>query len=219
MNWTKFQPAPIVGVDEVGRGCLAGPVVAAAVVFSKPSRRRLYFDSKTVSEARREELSLRIQSEHQWCIGFATVEEIDQLNIFHASLLAMRRAVEGLGLTGGHLLVDGKFTIPGLLQYEQTALIKGDSRSELISAASLVAKVARDRWMKDLAGKFPGYGFEVHKGYGTAQHRDALARLGPCEFHRRSFAGIGDMVTAALDAVRVNGQDAAREFGMEDAPS
>jgi len=201
VNWTKFQPAPVIGVDEVGRGCLAGPVVAAAVVLAQPSRRKSFFDSKTINETRREELAERIVREHLWCVAFATVEEIDRLNILQASLLAMRRAVCGLKLEGGHVLVDGKFTIPQLSGFSQTPLIKGDSRAEPISAASIVAKVARDQFMKELALRIPGYGFEIHKGYGTPKHLAALAELGACGFHRRSFAGIGEALEREAGAV------------------
>lgn len=187
VNWLNYEPAPVIGVDEVGRGCLAGPVVAAAVVLAAKSKRRRFFDSKQLSEARREDLCAQIQAEHQWAVGFASVEEIDRINIYHASLLAMRRAVNALRLEGGHVLVDGIARIPYLRGVEQTTLIQGDSRAEPISAASIVAKVTRDRFMKDLAGRFPHYGFEIHKGYATKFHRERLATHGPCAFHRRSF--------------------------------
>lgn len=192
MDWTKFLPAPVIGVDEVGRGCLAGPVVAAAVILSRPLEKKIFFDSKTVPESRREELFEIIQREHRWSIGVASVLEINRLNIFHASLLAMRRAVAGLKVSGGgHLLVDGKFRIPRMKsEYLQTTLIQGDSRAEPISAASIAAKVTRDRFMKKLAKKFPDYGFEIHKGYGTPLHRDMLAAVGPCKFHRLGFRGV-----------------------------
>lgn len=193
VDWTTYMPAPVIGVDEVGRGCLAGPVFAAAVILSTSSRRKRFFDSKTLSEKRREELFTTIQREHRWALGFATVAEIDRLNIFRASLLAMRRAVIGLALTEttGHVLVDGKFRIPRLARgFSQTPLVQGDSRAEPISAASIIAKVSRDRFMKSLAEKFPEYGFEIHKGYATALHRDMLAAVGPCKFHRRSFNGV-----------------------------
>lgn len=189
VNWLSYEPSPVIGVDEVGRGCLAGPVVAAAVVLSKPLS-GVFFDSKILTEARREELFEIVKAEHQWAVGFASVLEIDRINIFHASHLAMRRAVNGLRLKSGHVLVDGKFIIPSLRGLSQTALIKGDSRAEPISAASIVAKVTRDRLMKDLARKYPQYGFEVHKGYATEQHRKALAQVGPCRMHRRSFRGV-----------------------------
>lgn len=189
VDWVAIAPAPVVGVDEVGRGCLAGPVVAAAVILSKPSK-KLFFDSKVLTETRREELFTIIQAEHAWAVGFASVLEIDRLNIFHASHLAMRRAVNALRVKNGHVLVDGKFKIPYLRGMVQTALVQGDSRAEPVSAASIVAKVTRDRWMKKLAEKFPHYGFEIHKGYATELHREALKKHGPCKYHRRSFNGV-----------------------------
>lgn len=193
VDWCAFAPVPVVGVDEAGRGCLAGTVVAAAVILkSKYNRRKksLFSDSKALSAARRDEVFEIIQSEHHWSVGFATVEEIERLNILRASLLAMRRAVEGLKVEGGHALVDGNFVIPDLRGFQQTALVKGDTRCEPISAASIVAKVTRDRWMMKLAEEFPDYGFEVHKGYGTPFHRERLSLHGPCPHHRRSFAGV-----------------------------
>jgi ribonuclease HII len=194
VDWTAIEPAPVVGVDEVGRGCLAGPVVAAAVILSYPQK-KVFTDSKLVSAPRREELFKHVESDHRFALGFASVEEINTLNILHASLLAMRRAVEGLGLVcggeggGAHLLIDGKFKIPGL-NFTQTALVAGDLRCEPISAASIVAKVTRDRYMRELAESYPEYGFEIHKGYGTLHHRDMLAALGPTEVHRRHFRGV-----------------------------
>ena len=187
MDWGSFVPAPIIGVDEVGRGCLAGPVVAAAVILSTRPRRRTFRDSKLLSETRREDLFVRIAAEHRWATGFASVEEIDRVNIYHASLLAMRRAVQGLRQLGGHVVVDGKALIPELDVFSQTPLIKGDLRCEPVSAASIVAKVTRDRFMKDLARTYPEYGFDIHKGYATVQHRRALAQFGPTPFHRTSF--------------------------------
>lgn len=190
IDWITIAPSPVVGVDEVGRGCLAGPVVAAAVILSKPSK-KLFFDSKILTEVRREELLAIIEAEHTWAVGFASVLEIDRLNIFHASHLAMRRAVNALQVKNGHVLVDGKFKIPYLRGMIQTALVQGDSRAEPVSAASIVAKVTRDRWMKKLAEKFPNYGFEIHKGYATELHREALKKFGPCKHHRRNFNGVG----------------------------
>jgi ribonuclease HII len=192
VDWLSYQPVPVVGCDEVGRGCLAGPVVAAAVILTKPVQ-GLFFDSKTLSEPRREELFQLIQAEHQWAVGFASVEEIDRLNILNASLLAMQRAVKGLRVKSGHVLVDGKFPIPRLGSgFLQTTLIQGDSRAEPVSAASIAAKVTRDRFMKELAEKFPHYGFEQNKGYGTAAHLRVLAKMGPTPHHRLSFAGVVD---------------------------
>jgi ribonuclease HII len=117
-------------------------------------------------------------------------EEIEKLNIFQASLLAMKRAVEGLGVSSGHLLVDGKFPIPSMKMFVQTPLIKGDLRATPVSAAAICAKVARDRFMHSLAEEFPGYGFEKHTGYATEVHRTAMKELGPSRVHRRSFGGV-----------------------------
>lgn len=191
VNWSVFLPAPIIGVDEAGRGCLAGPVVAGAVILSGPlSKRRLFKDSKLLSAERRDELFLRIQENHQYCVGIATVEEIERLNILHAALLAMQRAVEGLKVVAGHALVDGKFKFPAIAGIEQSTFIKGDLRVEPIGAASIVAKVSRDRMMVQLAEEFPDYAFEIHKGYATELHRERLAKVGPCAHHRRGFAGV-----------------------------
>jgi ribonuclease HII len=190
VDWMSFKPVPVLGVDEAGRGCLAGPVFAAAVVlkFHEPDT---YFDSKTLTEKRREDLFARIQERHEWAVGIATVEEIGEINILRASLLAMKRAIEGLRRERGHVLIDGKIKVPGLSRkFKQTTLIKGDLRCDPISAASIIAKVSRDRWMKKLAEEFPDYGFEVHKGYGTEMHRRALARLGPTPHHRLGFRGV-----------------------------
>lgn len=187
---TGIGPDPLIGVDEVGRGCIAGPVYAAAVIFQNDEGIDQFTDSKLLSESRRVELAEKIQKHHRVSIGFADVAEIDELNILWASLLAMKRAVEGLGVTAGHLLVDGNQKIPDLLHWPQTTVVKGDLRVSQISAASIVAKVHRDQLMKTYSEKFPGYGFEVHKGYGTEKHRLALAKFGPCSLHRRSFAGV-----------------------------
>jgi ribonuclease HII len=193
VDWSVFSPVPVIGVDEAGRGCLAGPVCAGAVILVKKVKRGTFGDSKTLSASRREELFELIQLEHQWGVGFASVEEIERLNIFRASLLAMKRAIGALKVKGGHALVDGKFKIPGLKGFEQTALIKGDARCAPISAASIVAKVSRDRLMVELAEKFPSYGFEIHKGYATELHRARISEHGPCEHHRRTFAGVVDL--------------------------
>jgi len=151
-------------------------------------------DSKLLSEKRREELSPMIQSEHWVSVASATVEEIDELNILQASLLAMKRAVHDLeakmGQTVAHVLVDGNFRIPDLGR-KQTPIIKGDLRCAPISAASIVAKVARDRLMKEMGLQYPGYGFEKHKGYASPIHRKAIAEIGPVlSIHRRSFGGV-----------------------------
>ncbi|MEK2645606.1 ribonuclease HII [Bdellovibrio sp. BCCA] len=196
VDWREFSPTPVIGVDEVGRGCLAGPVYAAAVIFKSDALTDVVTDSKLISEERREELAELILKEHQVGIGHATVEEIDELNILQASLLAMKRAIESLGVAGGHVLIDGNMKIPGLEGFEQTTIVKGDLRVAPISAASIVAKVARDRLMKELGAKFPVYGFETHKGYSTQVHMDSIVAHGPCEVHRKSFAGVKEYVTA-----------------------
>lgn len=191
INWTEFFPAPVIGVDEVGRGCLAGPVYAAAVIFRTADLEDLVTDSKLISELRREELSELILANHHVGIGSASVKEIDEINILNASLLAMKRAIGNLKVDGGHVLVDGNKKIPRLSRnFQQTTIIKGDLRAAPISAASIVAKVARDRLMKELGVQFPLYGFEIHKGYSTPVHKDSIAMHGPCKWHRRSFAGV-----------------------------
>ena len=194
IDWRKFGPAPVIGVDEVGRGCLAGPVYAAAVIFDSGELQNTVTDSKLLSEERREELALLIKEKHKVGIGYATVEEIDEINILQASLLAMKRAIENLGVTSGHVLVDGNQKIPNLVGFEQTTVIKGDLRAAPISAASIVAKVTRDNLMKDLGAKFPVYGFQEHKGYSTPVHKKSIVENGPCDHHRKSFAGVKEYV-------------------------
>jgi ribonuclease HII len=174
------------GVDEVGRGPLAGPVIAAAVILDSNKPIEGLRDSKILTPARREILSEQIQLlALAWAIGRAEVEEIDSLNIFHASLLAMQRAVEALSIQPDHILVDGKHCPKVICPAE--AIIKGDATVPAISAASIVAKVARDREMVEMDRLYPGYGLAVHKGYPTAMHREALCRLGATPIHRRSF--------------------------------
>lgn len=189
-DWVNLSPRPIIGVDEVGRGCLAGPVYAGAVILDQKFSYTQYVDSKLLSARRREELALEIHAHHQVGLGFATVEEIERLNILQASLLAMARAVAALKVSAGHVLVDGNMTVPRLKGFTQTTLVKGDLRAEPVAAASIVAKVARDRLLGEMAKDFPQYGFAQHKGYSTAQHKAAIRRFGPCAVHRRAFAGV-----------------------------
>lgn len=193
VDWKSFLPAPVVGVDEVGRGCLAGPVYAAAVCLKSDYLVESLTDSKALSEKRRDILAPQIEEHHWVGIGFATVEEIDEINILQASFLAMRRAVltleKKMKLSTGHLLVDGSFQVPGIT-CKQTALVKGDLRCASISAASIVAKVARDQLMKGLSEKYPHYGFENHKGYAIPAHKKAIEKVGPCILHRKTFAGV-----------------------------
>ena len=187
----KIQP--VIGVDEVGRGCLAGPVYAAAVIIPDGFKPSGLTDSKKLSEKRREELATEI---HKGCLvglGFATVEEIDKINILWASLLAMKRAVEKLNQKTAHVIVDGNKEIPKI-NYSQTTIVKGDFRAEPIAAASIVAKVYRDNLMKEMAKEFPGYGLEGHKGYATLSHKEAIAKLGPKKIHRRTFAGVKEYI-------------------------
>ena len=179
---------PHVGVDEVGRGCLAGPVCAAAVVLSHS--RIHYKDSKTLTSQVRKTLSEEIQKEHQYGIGFATVEEIDEINILQASLLAMKRAVLDLKLNEGSIFVDGKDIIPNLNNFTQIPVIKGDSSISSIAAASIIAKHFRDEWMNRLSKEYPGYELDQNKGYGTALHRKLIQEKGATSIHRQSFKGV-----------------------------
>jgi ribonuclease HII len=178
--------ARIAGVDEVGRGCLAGPVVAAAVVLDADRRVPGLRDSKVLAPARRERLyDLITARAADWAVGQASAEEIDRLNIHRASLLAMRRAVEGLARPPDLVLVDA-FRIPDLA-IPQRGVIRGDARSASIAAASIVAKVTRDRLMVELHATDGRYGFDRHKGYATREHLEALTRFGLSAVHRRTF--------------------------------
>ena len=176
----------ICGIDEAGRGPLAGPVFAAAVILNPERKIRGLKDSKLLSAEAREELTFKIKERAiAFAVAQASVEEIDQLNILRAALLAMRRAVEALGLVPDEALVDGTFCPE--LPCPSRAIIGGDRRRNVISAASILAKTARDAEMRRLHERYPGYGFEQHKGYSTPEHLAMLERLGPCAIHRRSF--------------------------------
>jgi ribonuclease HII len=181
----------VCGVDEAGRGPLAGPVYASAVILDPTRRVNGLADSKVLDPERREVLAVRIKERAiAWSVAFASVEEIDRLNIFHASMLAMRRAVAGLGVPPEHALIDGNSRPPGLA-CAATAIVDGDAKEKCISAASILAKTARDAEMTALHDKYPQYGFHNHKGYGTPEHLEALGRVGPCEIHRKSFYPVG----------------------------
>lgn len=188
------EPVLVAGVDEVGRGPLAGPVVAAAVILAPERRIRGLADSKLLEAAERERLAVIIRARAvAWAIGWVDAAEIDVLDILQASLLAMRRALQGLPVRPQCVQVDGNRCPSGRLlgfdcRFE--AIVHGDARVSQISAASILAKVARDAWMTAAAGVYPHYGFEQHKGYPTARHCAELARLGPCRLHRRSFAPV-----------------------------
>ncbi len=183
----------VAGVDEAGRGPLAGPVVAAAVILDETRPIAGLADSKALSPARREELATLIRERAlAWAVAEAQVEEIDRLNILQATLLAMQRAVAGLGLMPGIVLVDGN-QLPAL-GCEARAIVKGDATVPVISAASILAKVARDGMMNALENECPGYGFARHKGYPTRDHMAALERLGVSRHHRRSFSPVRDLI-------------------------
>ncbi len=180
---------PVCGVDEAGRGPWAGPVSAGAVILNPDDLPAGIDDSKALTHARREALEIEIKARAlAWGVGFASVEEIDALNILHATGLAMRRAIEALAVQPAAALVDGnyRFKLPCDIQ----TVVKGDSLSLSIAAASILAKTARDRLMVALDADYPGYGFAGHKGYNAPVHSEALRTLGPCPAHRRSWAPI-----------------------------
>jgi ribonuclease HII len=182
----------VAGVDEAGRGPLAGPVVSAAVVLSENFDVPGINDSKKLSEKKREALFPVIQTQAvAFGIGIADHEEIDRINILQASLLSMKRAVENLQMTPDYLLIDGKFTIDTTI--DQRSVIKGDALSLSIAAASILAKVTRDRIMADLDVNYPQYGLKRHKGYPTKAHKEAILAHGPCPVHRKSFKGVKDI--------------------------
>lgn len=182
----------IAGVDEAGVGPLAGPVVAAAVMFHADTEIAGIDDSKRLDAPTREALAVEIRSKSAGIgLGVASVQEIDTVNIYHAALLAMRRAVEALPRLPQHVLVDAR-TVPGIT-VPQNSFNKGDGINFSIAAASIIAKTERDRMMELLDSEHPGYGFAAHKGYGTPEHRDALKRLGPSPVHRMSFPVIAEL--------------------------
>ena len=207
IDWTQLKPQPLIGVDEVGRGCLAGPVFSAAVFWSyssKDSEKMAdYPDSKQISPEERKKQALKIKSQHIYAVSMVSVQEIARLNILQASLLSMKKAVmaccsklfkQSLPERQPqqiHVLVDGNFLIPHLSSFfYQTAFIKGDQRLSPIASASIVAKVARDKWISQQDSKYPQYGFAQHKGYATKQHKKAIAQYGPCPLHRKYFSGV-----------------------------
>lgn len=180
----------IAGIDEAGRGPLAGPVVASCVIIKELDFQERIDDSKKLSEKRREKAFLEIIRLCDVGIGLATVEEIDRLNIFNATLLAMKRSVEELAQAPDYLLVDGRMDLD--LPQKKNCLVGGDSLSLSISCASIIAKVFRDRLMLEEDKKYPEYGFIRHKGYGTKEHMDAIASCGLSPIHRRTFGPFGN---------------------------
>lgn len=188
----------MIGIDEAGRGPLAGPVVAGAVCLDLSRPIKGLNDSKKISETKREELYDEIVEKALcWAVGTASHEEVDQHNILRATFLAMQRAIEGISREWSMALVDGNQTIPGLSGMQLT-VVGGDAKSASIAAASVLAKVTRDRMMQEYALKFPQYEFASHKGYGTARHRELLLEFGPCAIHRRSFC-LKEAVQTELD--------------------
>ena len=183
----------ICGVDEAGRGPLAGAVVAACVVLNPRKPIEGLADSKQLTAAQRETLAVQIRANAlAWAVASASVEEIDHINILQASLLAMRRALEALDAEPAQVLVDGLYCPPS--RWPSKAVVQGDATVPAISAASILAKVARDADMCDLHVQRPEYGFDRHKGYHTPEHLAALQRHGPCAFHRRTFSPIREML-------------------------
>ncbi|PZX11822.1 RNase HII [Palleronia aestuarii] len=191
----------VAGIDEVGRGPLAGPVVAAAVILGETALPPGVADSKTLRPLMREALAAELESAAQVGIGSASVEEIDAINILQATFLAMRRAVEALPIRPDYVLVDGN-RLPGDLPCPGTPLVRGDALSLSIAAASIVAKVARDRVMVDLAQHHPGYGWERNMGYGTKEHLVGLKSHGITPHHRRSFRPIHNILYQAETSTR-----------------
>ena len=183
----------VVGIDEAGRGPLAGPVSAAAVLLPVGFTHPLLDDSKKLSEKKRDLIYDDLMADERivWGHAYAEVEEIDAINILKATHAAMARAVDALKLESPYCLIDG-LAVPNF-PYSSEGIVKGDSKSMSIAAASIIAKVKRDRAMHDYAEQYPGYGFEKHKGYGTKAHLEALRTLGPCPIHRRSFAPVAQL--------------------------
>ncbi len=187
----------VAGVDEAGVGPMAGPVVAAAVIFAPETHIKGVHDSKQLLAPKREELYEIIVARAQaFAIGMAEVEEIDRVNIYHATLAACARAVEGLCVKPEHVLIDGRPVRS--LSIPQTHIVGGDRKSFCIAAASILAKVTRDRLMCELDNRYPGYGFARHKGYCTAEHLEAIGRLGPSPIHRTSFAPVSAAAQLSL---------------------
>ena len=184
----------IAGVDEVGRGSLIGPVYAAAVILNKSVNTKILKDSKKLTKEKREILFNYIRKNSIWATGKASVKEIEKINILHASLLAMKRAIKKLKKKPSHVLIDGN-KIPDLKNYNLKAVIKGDQKIPSISAASIIAKVSRDKFITTLARNNKGYGWDQNFGYGTKQHLKAIKKLGINKHHRKTFSPISKFKT------------------------
>ena len=195
--WWDQGTTHVAGVDEAGVSPLAGPVVAAAVILPMSARWRGVDDSKKLTAERRAQLAEKIKTRAiAWAVGSVAPKEIDSINVYHASLLAMERAVKGLSVPPAALLVDARH-VPNMT-LPQESLIKGDARSLSIAAASIIAKTTRDALMIEMDETYPGYGFAQHKGYPVAAHKAALKRLGPSPIHRTSFAAVRELLTPQL---------------------
>jgi len=209
--------ARIAGIDEAGRGALAGPVVAAAAVLPEKFRHRRLNDSKQLAPELREEIyaDLTNNSQIKWAVGVIDSIEIDRINILRASHRAMRMAITALVEPPDHVLIDGLPVIP--FPFPQTAIIDGDCISLSVAAASVIAKVTRDRMMRDFCAQFPQYSFSQHKGYGTELHLLKLHELGPCPIHRRSFEPVAQPLLALEELAKINpspARRARREIGV-----
>ena len=183
----------LAGVDEVGRGSLIGPVYAAAVILNKSINKKLLKDSKSLSKKKREELYSYIKKNSIWAIGQSSVKEIEKLNILNASLLAMKRAILKLTKKPSLVLIDGN-RLPYLRNYKLEYVIRGDQKIPSISAASIIAKVSRDRFITKLSKQFNNYGWKTNSGYGTKEHLKAIKKFGITEYHRKTFSPICDLL-------------------------
>ena len=183
----------LAGVDEVGRGSLIGPVYAAAVILNKTIDKKLLKDSKSLSKIKREELYLYIKKNSIWSVGQASIKEIEKINILHASLLAMKRAIIKLKKKPSLVLIDGN-KLPDLKNYKLEYVIKGDQKIPAISAASIIAKVSRDRFITKLSKQFNNYGWDTNSGYGTKEHLWAIKKFGVTKYHRKTFSPIYDLL-------------------------
>ena len=183
---SKYKVKILAGVDEVGRGSLIGPVYAAAVILNESIDKKLLKDSKSLSKKKREKLYSYIKENSIWAIGKASVKEIEKINILHASLLAMKRAITKLKKKPSLVLVDGN-KLPDLKNYHLKYIIKGDQKIPSISAASIIAKVSRDRFIKTISKKFQNYGWDTNMGYGTKKHLSAIKKYGITKYHRKTF--------------------------------
>lgn len=209
LHWSSLEShQKIVGIDEAGRGCLCGPVYAAAVVFNPKFKiTKPYKDSKLLSEELRDHYFKEILEHHYVGVGFATSLEVDRVNVLQATFLAMRRSIDQLrknhsifdrnpktNLFDAHVIVDGNHKINQLNDFSQSALIKGDQLVAEISAASIIAKVSRDTYLKRIDSKYPEYEFSKHKGYGTQLHKKRIEEFGPCPEHRITFKGVREFI-------------------------